>query len=156
LEDLCRKIGQLLDRHSEWCELNTRAHASGARGEDKWRKYELDKYDPWKTQTQRVLDKKEQLVVQLEKKLLLGRIAEVKADEANKEWGKTLRLASSAILDQTDGTVRVIHDGTHGIHVNRPSRFGTKPGVQAWQRKGCHAEGERCRHLAFPWPKGRH
>jgi hypothetical protein len=79
-----------------------------------------------------VLDKKEQLAVQLEEEFPMGRIAEVSADKANIEWGKTLRLASLAILDMTDGTVRVIHDGTHGIHVNPDIKDGNQdrcPGV---------------------------
>jgi hypothetical protein len=84
----------------------------------RWRKYELDKFDPWKIQSQRVLEKKEQLEVQLGKEFQLGRMLEVGTKEARHEWGATLRLASLAILDKSDGTVRVIHDGTHGIHVN--------------------------------------
>jgi hypothetical protein len=71
----------------------------------------------------------------LRRNFLLGLIAEVKTDEANKDWGKTLRLAFLAILDKTDGTVRVIHDGTHGIQVN--------PAIKVWNQARCPGVAEK-------------
>ena len=50
---------------------------------------------------------------------LEGRMQPVSEKEAKRLYpGKALRIAAQGILDKPDGGHRIIHDGTHGVHLN--------------------------------------
>ena len=43
----------------------------------------------------------------------------ISEEEARKRWhGDALRIAAIGALEKADNSFRVIHDGTHGVHVN--------------------------------------
>ena len=37
---------------------------------------------------------------------------------AREEWGEDLKIASLADIQKSDDTLRILHDGTHGVLVN--------------------------------------
>ena len=48
-----------------------------------------------------------------------GRMLPISQKEAERQYpGKALRIAAQGILDKPDGGHRIIHDGTHGVHLN--------------------------------------
>eukprot|EP00435_Cladocopium_sp_Y103_P008746 s1635_g2.t1 len=50
---------------------------------------------------------------------LEGRMQPMSEKEAAKQYpGDALRIAAQGILDKPDGGHRIIHDGTHGVHLN--------------------------------------
>ena len=53
-----------------------------------------------------------------------GRMKPVSEKEARKKYpGSSLRIAAQGILDKPDGGHRIIHDGTHGVHLNNEIRI---------------------------------
>ena len=40
--------------------------------------------------------------------------------------GDALRIAAQGILDKPDGGHRIIHDGTHGVHLNNEIHIGDR------------------------------
>eukprot|EP00971_Amphidinium_carterae_P137828 2731561-Amphidinium_carterae.2 len=39
--------------------------------------------------------------------------------EAHVRFGGDLRIAAQGAIDKQDGSIRVVHDGTHGVQVNQ-------------------------------------
>ena len=53
-----------------------------------------------------------------------GRMKPLSEKEAQKMYpGNALRIAAQGILDKPDGGHRIIHDGTHGVHLNNEIRI---------------------------------
>lgn len=55
---------------------------------------------------------------QFEAEAALGCMVEMPLDVAKRKFGEDLALASLGAISKKDGSVRVIHDGTHGVRVN--------------------------------------
>jgi len=55
---------------------------------------------------------------QFEKEIALGAMVKMDLREAQELFGDRLSIASLGCIPKTDGSVRVVHDGTHGQHVN--------------------------------------
>ena len=60
----------------------------------------------------------ERIAKQFEKEVALGAMVEMSLEEARCEFGEDLTTASIGAIPKADSTVRVVHDGTHGQHVN--------------------------------------
>ena len=60
-------------------------------------------------------DKVEQ---QFEKEIAMGAMVKMSLDEAQRRFGDRLSVASLGCIPKSDDSVRVVHDGTHGQHVN--------------------------------------
>ena len=60
----------------------------------------------------------EQIAKQFEKEVALGAMVEMGLEEARLEFGEDLTTASIGAIPKPDSTVRVVHDGTHGQHVD--------------------------------------
>jgi hypothetical protein len=84
----------------------------------RFRRYELDDFDPWRESSSSLDNNKVQFQLQVKEEKLLGRMKEYERGEAERIWGPTLKLATVMALSKDDGTLRIIHDGTHGVHVN--------------------------------------
>ena len=76
----------------------------------------------------------------------LGRMQSWGVDAAKAERVLTLRLARVMALNKEDGSLRIIHDGTHGVHVNPTIK------VQDQMRSPGIAEKRRI----MSYVKGRH
>ena len=55
---------------------------------------------------------------QFETEAAMGCMIEMPLSEAKQKFGDRLALASLGAIGKKDGSVRVIHDGTHGVGVN--------------------------------------
>ena len=55
---------------------------------------------------------------QFEKEISLGAMIEMPLDEARSRYGDSLSIASLGAIPKADDTVRVVHDGSNGQHVN--------------------------------------
>ena len=55
---------------------------------------------------------------QFRKEVALGAMVEMTLEDALAEFGGALSVASLGAIPKSDDTVRVVHDGTHGQHVN--------------------------------------
>ncbi|CAE7365908.1 unnamed protein product, partial [Symbiodinium sp. CCMP2456] len=55
---------------------------------------------------------------QFEKEIALGAMVKMDLREAQELFGDRLSIASLGCIPKTDGSVRVVHDGAHGQHVN--------------------------------------
>ena len=53
---------------------------------------------------------------------------------AREKWHSRLVVAALAALEKSDGTLRVVHDGTHGVRVNPRIRNATSKGAPAAAR----------------------
>eukprot|EP00973_Karenia_brevis_P068108 9475650-Karenia_brevis.AAC.1 len=62
----------------------------------------------------------------------LGHMRHEAESVAKAEYGQHLVMAASGALQKADNTFRIIHDGTHGVHVNpriKPRDQGRYPGI---------------------------
>ena len=55
---------------------------------------------------------------QFGKEIELGAMVELDLQEAQRRFGQELSIASLGCIPKADGSVRVVHDATHGQHVN--------------------------------------
>jgi hypothetical protein len=55
---------------------------------------------------------------QFEKEIALGAMVECDLEEARRLYGGELSIASLGAIPKSDQSVRVVHDATHGQHVN--------------------------------------
>ena len=63
-------------------------------------------------------DHEDQIEEQFRKEVALGAMVEMTLEDARAEFGGALSVASLGAIPKSDDTVRVVHDGTHGQHVN--------------------------------------
>ena len=74
------------------------------------------------------------LEAQFKEEELEGRMKPLSEKEARRMFpGDSLRVAAQGILDKPDGGHRIIHDGTHGVHLNNEIRMEDRlenPGAQ--------------------------
>ena len=50
---------------------------------------------------------------------MAGRMKAISVPEARRQYPDgNLRIAAQGILEKPDGTYRIVHDGTHGVHLN--------------------------------------
>ena len=59
-----------------------------------------------------------ELLAQFQEEIDLGAIIMMDEEEARKEFGADLLAAALGAIEKSDGSFRVIHDGTHGVGVN--------------------------------------
>jgi hypothetical protein len=60
------------------------------------------------------------------------------------EWGASLRLATVMALNKEGGSLRIIHDGTHGVHGNPTIKVEDhmrSPGIAGKRRILSHTKG---------------
>ncbi|CAE7908811.1 unnamed protein product [Symbiodinium microadriaticum] len=55
---------------------------------------------------------------QFDKEIGLGAMVRMELSEAQQRFGRDLSIASLGCIPKADGSVRVVHDATHGQHVN--------------------------------------
>lgn len=56
-----------------------------------------------------------------------GRMKAISVAEAKRLYtGDALRIAAQGILEKPDGTYRIVHDGTHGVHLNNEIKVQDK------------------------------
>ncbi|CAE7581099.1 unnamed protein product [Symbiodinium natans] len=60
----------------------------------------------------------ERVDFQFQKEISCGAMVEMDLAEAQEEFGEALSIASLGALLKPDDSVRVLHDGTHGVHLN--------------------------------------
>jgi hypothetical protein len=84
----------------------------------KFRKYELDEFEPFCNTSRSVEENMTQFEMQLEEEIEFGRMEEWSLAGAQQEWGDTLRTASIMALEKSDKSLRIVHNGTHHVHVN--------------------------------------
>ena len=82
----------------------------------KFKKYDLGDYDPWRKASRSVEENLVQFRQQMQEETDLGRMQAWGVDAAKAEWGPTLRFATVMALNKEDGSLRIIHDGTPGVH----------------------------------------
>ena len=59
-----------------------------------------------------------QIEAQIAKEIALGAMVECDLEEAQRSYGKEPSLASLGAIPESDQSVRVVHDATHGKHVS--------------------------------------
>lgn len=56
---------------------------------------------------------------QFAEEVLAGRMKPISVSEARRQYPEdSLRIAAQGILEKPDGSYRIAHDATHGVHVN--------------------------------------
>ena len=85
----------------------------------KWRQYN-DEELAWAVEGNygTTSERHEQIAKQFEEEQEQGMMQKSFLDEAKAEWGDNLKIASLADLQKSDQTLRILHDGTHGVLVN--------------------------------------
>ena len=87
----------------------------------KWRQYKEEESEP-DLERENYLSARDHASIvqkQFEAEAALGCMVEVPLEDAKRKFGDRLALASLGAISKKDGSVRVIHDGTHGVGVNQ-------------------------------------
>ena len=78
-------------------------------------------------------ERREQIAKQFEEERQHGMMmAKLTAQEVAAEWQESLKIASLGDIQKADGTLRIIHDGTHGVLLNpeiRQRDHAPTPGI---------------------------
>ena len=87
----------------------------------KWRQYKEEESEPdlGRENYLSARDHASLLQRQFEAEAALGCLVEVPLEDAKRKFGDRLALASLGAISKKDGSVPVIHDGTHGVGVNQ-------------------------------------
>lgn len=87
----------------------------------KWRQYREEDCEPGLERDNYLSARDHASLVQkqFEAEAALGCMLEMPMDDAKQKFGERLALASLGAISKKDGSVRVIHDGTHGVGVNQ-------------------------------------
>ena len=64
-----------------------------------------------------------------------GWMLEMKEEEAKEKYGNNLYLAGLGVVEEKD-KIRVVHDGTHGVHVNNRIKVRDHVKSPQWERLG--------------------
>ena len=75
-------------------------------------------------------DNPDRLDEQLAKEMSLGAMVVFDLDQARALHGDTLSVASLGAVPKPDGSLRVVHDGSNGQHINDCIRFATRSGTR--------------------------
>ena len=97
-----------------------------------WRVYEDEEGSPaMRDNYMSAKDNSAVVQAQFEKEAELGAMVELTVAEAESQWGP-ISVASLGALEKKDGSLRVIHDATHGLAINSKIRVQIRSAV-LWQ-----------------------
>jgi len=84
-----------------------------------WRNLDETAYEPDSQNYKSAEAALPDLIRQMEEEAPLGMCYECTEEQARKDYpGDALRIAAIGAIEKGDSTFRIIHDGTHGVHVN--------------------------------------
>jgi hypothetical protein len=83
----------------------------------RWRKLDVTDFSAEVENYRSIVGLEDQLERQFEEEAALGMMFRIPEEEARREW-PNLRIAAQGALLKGDSSFRVIHDATHGVHLN--------------------------------------
>ena len=111
----------------------------------RWRKYDQEDFAlALKANYKSTFGLEQTIEEQYAEEERLGMMMRLPLSEARRLYGDRLRIAPTAAIEEADGAVRTLHDGTHGAAVN--------PNLRVRDRIRCPANSD-LKHAIALWPE---